>query len=373
MIACIYVQKRLSAREPFNDNQKDNILNKLKTSIDELKDKEKQCFLDLGAFPQRKTIPAKALLDIWVYVREMKSSEAKMLLWKFADRHLLDLKKNTGTQEITDDCIDVYSFSQHYVMRDMDKYSFSQHDVMRDLALYLANHDNNIYRRRLYMPKMKDQLPSDWEVLSSKAHTVSIHTGAMKDTDWPQMEFPKVKALVLYFIASEYCIPTFLHTMKNLKVLIIHNADGAKRSKLSGVAGFQELSQLKTLHLERLIVPEEWKLPDEMDKLLSLKKITLFESPGLTALPSSICHLKKLKFLDISSCICLKVNKWRRCELKDTLQRVAKMSSLKRVICDKKNEQLFKSTSRTDLKVHTVVEQEGNLDWLYLKTLNGRN
>ncbi|XP_057849396.1 probable disease resistance protein At4g33300 [Cryptomeria japonica] len=294
---------------------------------------------------------------------------------------------------------------------------------MRDLALYLANHDNNIYRRRLYMPKMKDQLPSDWEVLSSKAHTVSIHTGAMKDTDWPQMEFPKVKALVLYFIASEYCIPTFLHTMKNLKVLIIHNADGAKRSKLSGVAGFQELSQLKTLHLERLIVPEEWKglgrdktfnfpgllefnvsycidleelpaglcssnslkklsvthchrlakLPDEMDKLLSLKKITLFESPGLTALPSSICHLKKLKFLDISSCICLKVNKWRRCELKDTLQRVAKMSSLKRVICDKKNEQLFKSTSRTDLKVHTVVEQEGNLDWLYLKTLNGRN
>ncbi|GLJ43417.1 hypothetical protein SUGI_0902160 [Cryptomeria japonica] len=408
-------EERLSAGEPFKDDHKDFVLNTLKTSIDVLDENEKRCFLDLGAFPQRKAIPAKALLDIWVYVRKMNSDKADMLLWKFAERHLLDLKKNPGTAEDTDDCMDVYSFSQH--------------DVMRDLALYLANQDNSTQCRRLFMPKMESCFPLEWEanrVLSSKAQIVSIYTGAMKDTDWPEMEFPEVVALVLYFTASEYCIPTFLHTMKNLKVLIIHNNDGAKRSKLSGVVGFKEISQLKALHLEKLIVPEECKflkssekiymslceglgrdktfnfpgllefnvnycidleelpaglcsstslktlsvthchrlekLPDELDKLESVKEIRLCESLGLEALPSSICSLKKLKLLDISSCIHLKVNKG--CELREILQKVAKLPSLKRVICDKKNEWLFKRSSRTDLKVQAVEEKEPNLDWL---------
>ncbi|XP_057849390.2 probable disease resistance protein At4g33300 [Cryptomeria japonica] len=265
-------EKRLSAGGPFNDDHKQSLLNKLKTSIVVLDDHERECFLDLGAFPQRKMIPAKALLDIWVYVREMKSAQAKMLLGKFADRHLLELKKNTGTSETTDDS--------------MDGYSVSQHDVMRDLALFLVNQDISIHRRRLYMPKMKNQLPSELDDFSSKAHIVSIHTGAMEDSQWPKMEFPKAKALVLCFTASEYCIPTFLHTMKNLRVLIIHNTDGAKRSKLSGVAGFEQLSQLKSLHLERLIVPEECKVSKSLEKIYmslceGLDRDKTFDFPGL--------------------------------------------------------------------------------------------
>ncbi|XP_057849394.1 probable disease resistance protein At4g33300 [Cryptomeria japonica] len=405
-------EKSLSAGESFRDDHKESLLNKLKTSIDVLGDNERECFLDLGAFPQRKTIPAKELLDIWVYVRRMKWSKAEMLLWKFEDHHLLDLKKNPGTAENTDDC--------------MDGYSFSQHGVMRDLALYLANQDNKTQCRRLFMPTMENDFPPDWE--TSKAQVVSIHTGAMQDTDWPKMEFPEVEALVLYFTASEYCIPTFLHKMKNLKVLIIHNNDGAKRSKLSGVAGFQELSQLKTLHLEKVTVPEECKvlkslekihmilceglgrdktfdfpellefnvdccidleelpaglcssiflktlsvthchrlakLPDELDKLGSLKEIRLCESLGLETLPSSICSLKKLKLLDISSCIHMKVSRGVRCELNEILQTLAQLAFLKRVICDKKHEWLFKRSSRTDLKVQVVKEKEPNLDWL---------
>ncbi|GLJ43419.1 hypothetical protein SUGI_0902240 [Cryptomeria japonica] len=418
----------LSKGEPFDDYHKDGLLHRLKTSIDVLNEDEKQCFLDLVAFPQIKAIPANALLGIWVYVRAMNSDQADMLLGKFADRHLLDLKKNPGAAENTDGC--------------MDAYSFSQHDVMRDLVLYLAKqqNENSTQCRRLFMPKMKNHFPSEWEkdeVLSSKAQIVSIHTGAMKDTDWPKMDFPEVEALFLYFTASEYCIPTFLQTMKKLKVLIIHNNEGAKRSKLSGVADFKELSQLKALHLEKLIVPEECKvlkslekiymslceglgrdktfnfpellefnvsycidleelpaglcssaslkklsvthchrlakLPDEMDKLLSLKQIRLCESPGLNALPSSICKLKKLKFLDISSCMRFKMKRGERCELKETLQTVAKLPSLKHVICDKINEQLFKSASRPDLKVEAIMEQQPSLDWLDLEIWNGRN
>ncbi|GLJ43421.1 hypothetical protein SUGI_0902300 [Cryptomeria japonica] len=407
--------------ESVDDNQINVLLNSLETSINALNPGEKQCFLDLTVFPKGRTIPANILLDIWVYVRRMRRNDAVLLLRKFAATHLLDLKKDPWTPGIADDC--------------MDGYSFSQHDVMRELALFLAERENEIHSNRFYMSKRQSELLHEWQTDGDRlcrAQIVSSHTGAIKETQWSEMDFPVAEALILYFTESEYCIPTFLKTMKRLKVLIIHN-DNSKRAKLSGLAGFQALSQLKTLYLERLIVPplnedckglkslqkisltlcellgkdtifnfpgvlefnvsycidlEELpaglyssssleilsitnchrlaKLPDEMGRFESLKQIRLFESPGLKALPSSICNLRRLKFLDISSCIGLKVNRWERCELKETLQTVAKLRSLKNVICDEKNEWLFKRTSRTDLKVEVFAEQEPNLDWLDL-------
>ncbi|GLJ43433.1 hypothetical protein SUGI_0902490 [Cryptomeria japonica] len=415
---------RLSTGEPSNEFQMEGLLNRLKTSIDLLKDNEKQCFLDLAAFPQGQVIPANALLDIWVYVRGMTWPNAVILLRDFAARHLLNFKRNPWIPDITGDS--------------MNGYSFSQHDIMRNLALYLAKQENSIQCKRLYMPKKKSRFPSKWQTdrdLSSKAQIVSIHTGAMKDTQWPELEFPEAEALLLYFTASEYCIPTFLHTMKKLKVLMIHN-DSAKRTKLTALAGFQVLSQLKSLRLERLIVPPLYeycnvlknlqklylslceglgnmsglgrdkmlnfpglleinvdycsdleelpagicssnslkmlsithchglaKLPDELGKLGSLKEIRLTESPGLKELPPSISSLRKLEYLDISSCMGLKADGRRGSELKKTLKTLAELASLKKVICDKDHGQLFKSSSRTGLQVE-VVEEEFDLNWL---------
>ncbi|XP_059065248.1 probable disease resistance protein At4g33300 isoform X2 [Cryptomeria japonica] len=65
--------------------------------IDELEDNEKQCFLDLAAFPEGRTISANALLDIWVYVRGMDWDNAFVLLWEFADRGLVTLKRDPWT------------------------------------------------------------------------------------------------------------------------------------------------------------------------------------------------------------------------------------------------------------------------------------
>ncbi|XP_057846875.2 probable disease resistance protein At4g33300 [Cryptomeria japonica] len=418
---CVWEATRdaLARGEISDDNQINVLLKRLETSINVLNPGKKQCFLDLAVFPKGRIIPANVLLDIWVYVRQMRRNEAILRLRNFEARNLLDLKRDPWTPESTDDC--------------MNSYSFSQHDVMRQLALFLAEQDNKIRFRRLYMPLKQSELPPEWQTdenHSSRAQIISIHTGAMKDTQWPGMEFPEAEALVLYFSASEYCIPTFLDRMTKLKVLIIHN-DNAKRTKLSGLAGFQELSQLKILHLEKLMVPplhedckglkslqkiylslceglgkdkmfnlpallefnvdhcsdlEELsagicssksleilsithchslvKLPDDLGKLESLKEIRLCQSPGLKGLPPSISSLGKLELLNISSCMGLRVYKSKSPELKKTLQSVAQLASLKKVICDEDNEQLFRKGSKSGLKVE-AVEEEFNLNWLY--------
>ena len=71
----------------------------------------------------------------------------------------------------------------------------------------------------------------------------------MEDIEWAKIKFLEVEVLVLCFTASKHCIPTCLHKMKNLKVVVIYTNDGARQS---GVGGFQELSKLKALHLQKL-------------------------------------------------------------------------------------------------------------------------
>ena len=129
----------------------------------------------------------------------------------------------------------------------------------------------------------------------------------------------------------------------------------------AGLCSSVSMTRLSVTHCHRLA-----KLPHELDKLESLKEIRLCESLGLKALPPSISSLRKLEYLDISSCMGLKVTKQGRSELKSTLEAVAKLPSLKRVICDEGNEWLLKRSSRTNLKIQVVEEEEPNLDWLDL-------
>jgi hypothetical protein len=76
----------------------------------------------------------------------------------------------------------------------------------------------------------------------------------MEEQDWCQIDFPEVEALALFFSASEYCLPTFLHTMPKLKVLIIYNYS-SKHAILHGLSGFSSVTQLKSILLKKLIMP----------------------------------------------------------------------------------------------------------------------
>ncbi|KAH9319576.1 hypothetical protein KI387_021345 [Taxus chinensis] len=355
-------KNKLSKGESISDYHKEGLLRCLKTSIDFLDDVARECFLDLGAFPEDKKICADALLNIWVYVRKLDWNDALVILLELARRNLLNLTSNPGSGA----AISYGSASELY---------FSQHDVLRDLALHLGCQDSIVQRKRLLMPRKEDGLPGKWELLNDipfNAQLVSIHTGRMTESQWPEFNFPRTEALVLLFTANEYYLPPFIKSMKNLKSLMVLNC-GSKRAMVKGVDALSSLTQLKSVRLERLIVPStrkqgralqnieklslslcqglgniptfnnvklkdfnldhcsdleevplgvchmplalSWsitnchlvhKLPDELGSLSSLKMLRLSALPGLKMLPASIGKLCELEYLDISVCEGLK-------------------------------------------------------------------
>jgi len=157
---------------------------------------------------------------------------------------------------------------------------FSQHDVIRDLALYLASGNSIVRRKRLLMPKKEDSLPAKWEVLKDQAfgaQVVSIHTGAMEEDQWCEMNFRQAEALVLNFSANNYFLPPFLNSMTKLKVLVVLNY-GSKRATIQGLPAPSSLTQLRTIRLERLNVPS---LQEPSRVFRNLEKLSLSLCEGL--------------------------------------------------------------------------------------------
>jgi len=99
----------------------------------------------------------------------------------------------------------------------------------------------------------------------------------MEDDQWCEMNFPQAEALVLLFSARKYFLPSFLRSMRKLKVLIIFNY-GSKRATVNGLPALSSLTQLKTIHLERLNVPP---LQEHSKVLRNLEKLSLSLCEGL--------------------------------------------------------------------------------------------
>ncbi|GLJ19833.1 hypothetical protein SUGI_0359460 [Cryptomeria japonica] len=336
-------KNKLSKAEPISDYHKEGLFKCLETSIDLLDDVVRECFLDLGSFPEDTKICADALLDIWVYFRNLEWQDAFVILLELASRNLLNLTSNSGSGA----AISHGSVSELY---------FYQHDVMRDLALYLGYHGDLVHRKRLLMPRKELNLPGSWAFCDTQfdAQIVSVHTGSMVENQWYEMNFSEAEALILLFTASEYYLPPFLKSMKKLKYLMVYNY-GTKRATLKGLETLSSLAQLKSVRLEKLSLSlcegfkntstfnntklhdfnmdhcsdlEElppnicympsahmWsitnchqvqKLPYDIGNLSSLRVLSLSALPGLKELPSSIGNLGWLEYLDISVCVGLK-------------------------------------------------------------------
>ena len=73
----------------------------------------------------------------------------------------------------------------------------------------------------------------------------------MEDKQWCEMNFPEAEALVLLFSTSKYILPSFLSSMRKLKVLIVFSC-GSKREAVNGLPALSSLTQIKAMHLERL-------------------------------------------------------------------------------------------------------------------------
>jgi hypothetical protein len=87
-------KNKLLNGESVSDYHKERLLRCLETSIDVLDEETRECFLDMGSFPEDKKISVDALLDIWVYVRKMEWNDAFVVLLELASRNLLNLTSN---------------------------------------------------------------------------------------------------------------------------------------------------------------------------------------------------------------------------------------------------------------------------------------
>ncbi|KAL5557108.1 hypothetical protein UlMin_039344 [Ulmus minor] len=146
-------------------NNETQLLDRLKSSLDFL-DGNKECFLDLGAFPKGVMIPAAALIDIWTELHGIKQDDRAIAkLQKLTARNLTNL---VVTRRDTDEG-DCY-YSEHFV---------TQHDILRDLAIHQSNEDPE--RKRLFMDFNGDELQNGWNGQNGQplnTRLLSISTGS---------------------------------------------------------------------------------------------------------------------------------------------------------------------------------------------------
>eukprot|EP01018_Ginkgo_biloba_P002523 Gb_38650 [translate_table: standard] len=414
-------RNKLLQAESISDYHKDGLLKCMATSIDILEDEVRECFLDLGAFPEDRKISVDALLDLWIYLHDLEWQDAYTILMELASRNLLNL-------------VNIPASHSRNFYGSSSELSFVQHDALRDLALYLTKEKPLNKCKRLIMPHKEDCVPEKWKNCTDQpfdARIVSIHTGAMDEKQWCQMDFPAAEALVLNFAASEYYLPSFLRTMHKLKVLIIVNHN-SKRAKLKGLSAFPSLTQLKSVRLERVIVPplqehsqslqkleklslilcegsgnmtglhmelclnlprlreinfdhcsnlEElpasicnmtslqrlsvrnchdlYKISDDLGNLSSLQMLRLYACPSLEELPYSICKLRQLEFLDISLCECMK-------QLPEALGQLSSLREIDMRECSRVK-QLPRSASDLRSLVHVICDEKIGHRWSAIK------
>lgn len=84
---------RLSRAQPICDSHEIELLNRMKLSIDYLSEKVRNCFLDLGSFPEDKKIPLDVLINIWTELHDIDDEEAFAIILELSNKNLLTLLK----------------------------------------------------------------------------------------------------------------------------------------------------------------------------------------------------------------------------------------------------------------------------------------
>ncbi|KAM3254462.1 hypothetical protein ACQJBY_048146 [Aegilops geniculata] len=410
-------KNRLSRGESISDSHETKLLERMAASVECLSGKVRECFLDLGCFPEDKKIPLDVLINIWMEIHDLDKPDAFAILMELSNKNLLTLVNDAQNK-----AGDLYS--------NYHDYSVTQHDVLRDLALHMSGRDSLNKRRRLVMPRREESLPRDWQRnkdLPFEAQIVSIHTGEMKESDWFQMSFPKAEVLILNFASSVYYLPSFIATMQNLKALVLINY-GTTSAALDNLSAFTTLSDLRSLWLEKITLPplpkstiplknlrkislvlcelnnslrgstmdlsmtfprlsnltidhcvdlkelppsvceisslesislsnchDLTELPYELGKLHCLSILRVYACPALWKLPPSVCSLKRLKYLDISQCINLT-------DLPEELGHLTNLEKIDMRECSRLRS-LPRSSSSLKSLGHVVCDEETAMLW----------
>ncbi|KAG6768051.1 hypothetical protein POTOM_026948 [Populus tomentosa] len=390
----------------LSDNE---ILNCLQSSVEALDDNvaAKECFMDLGSFPEDQRIPAATLID------------------------MKDANEDDG------------SYNEHFVM---------QHDLLRELAIRGSNSGSIEHRKRVLLEIIENKIP-EWlmeqDQLSIRAKLLSISTDEKFSSSWSTMQAPEVEVLLLNFQTEKFSLPEFIERMNKLKVLVLHNY-GFVPAELSNFPLLGSLSNLKRIRLEKVSIPSlfltsmKWRklekmslvmcnidqafdkstnkisdafpklvdltidycndleelptgfcdlvllrklsitnchkllaLPEDMGNLLDLEVLRLNSCIELTGLPGSIGRLHKLQILDLSECLSVtelpeqigQLHDLRKlymiecssCELPSS---VANLVRLKEVIGDQETAMSWNRFKPCLPSLTIKVHKENNLNWL---------
>ncbi|KAL3722207.1 hypothetical protein ACJRO7_034558 [Eucalyptus globulus] len=289
------------------------ILDCLRKSLDDLDGDPsiKEHFMDLGSFPEDCKIPATALIDMWVelYKLDFKGVRTIADLHELIYRNLADLMV-TGRDSSEDN----ESYGGHYVM---------QHDMLRELAIMECNEGEKEKRERLIPELIGNNFPDWWS--KQKQQCLGAH---LFSTPWPNLELPKVEALVLNFQddvqSTTYALPKFIEKANKLKALIVTNHNFF----LAELRNFHVLgSNLRRIRFQRVTVPflsmgnlrlhslkkdiffmcyisqtstsNDAKISDAMPNLVELD---IDYCDDLVTLLDDICEIKPLKKLSITNC-----------------------------------------------------------------------
>lgn len=353
-----------------------DLLRSLQTSIDALDEKVlyngekttlRDCYLDLGSFPEDQRIHPAALLDMWVerYNLNEDGMIAMAIFFELSSQNLVNLAL---ARQDAPAVLGLHNL--HYIQ---------QHDMLRELVIHHCDKKPVEERTRIYINIKGNDFRGWWSeqrLQPLQAEVLSIITDEKFSSDWGDcgLQFPKVEVLVLNFETSTYNLPPFVKQMSQLKTLIVTN-NSFFPAKLNN---FQlcSLVNLKRINLERISVtsiftanlqlpnlrkislimceireafensaakmPYMWPklvemniehcndlvemaaevcdlfdlkklsicychelvaLPEELGKLTNLEVLRLHSCTKLAELPESIVKLIKLKFLDVYDCV----------------------------------------------------------------------
>lgn len=88
-------RNRLSRGQPICESHESQLLERMAISVQHLDGKVKDCFLDMGSFPEDTKVPLHVLINMWVETRDIDEEEGFAILMELANKNLLTLVKDS--------------------------------------------------------------------------------------------------------------------------------------------------------------------------------------------------------------------------------------------------------------------------------------
>ncbi|GJZ06504.1 probable disease resistance protein [Tanacetum coccineum] len=230
----------------------------LEKSLDLFDEPEiKQCYLDLGLFPEDQRIAATTLMDMWVhlYNHDKEGSATLDKPFRLSTKNLatlLPIRKHLAA--VANHC------EEEVVM---------QHDMMRTLAILLISQGLVQHRERLILSPRGEAFPIFRKTIH--ARLLSISTDERFPLRWKRIKVPEVEVFVLNFMSKIHPLPKFMKKIKRLKVLIITNY-GSDISELENFPAPKRLAGLISIRLDHVSLSS---ISTSILELVNLQKLSL--------------------------------------------------------------------------------------------------